>query len=209
MRTQNEIPLFLRVLHGIISLALLLSAFGAGRASPVQAQGVSAFALTIYHALSDGQFVYGPNIGDFNIKNYLNVNAPHLLNYADDLYARSEYFSINPKVYLTLLEVHSKLITVPNNGLMEDPFGLHNGGFIAQIEALSNKMSEAYYLHLYTYSPLPVLQRGSLRAVSRSIQHGIPTQGRTRSSPGLPQWMSKIYLLFLITVSLTGFIKLM
>ena len=162
MLTENKIPLSLRILHGIISLALLLSAFGAGRVSPVQAQGVSAFALTTYHALSDGQFVYGPNIGDFNIKNYLRVNAPHLLNYADDLYARSEYFSINPKVYLTLLEVHSKLITVPNTGLMEDPFGLHNGDLIVQIETLSNKMSEAYYLHLYTYSPLPVLQRGTL-----------------------------------------------
>ena len=158
MRTQNEIPLFLRILHGIISLALFLSAF----VSPAQAQGVPAFALITYHALSDGQFVYGPNIGDFNIRNYLRVNAPHLLNYADDLYARSEYFSINPKVYLTLLEVHSKLITVPNNGLMEDPFGLHTGDLIAQIEALSNKMSDAYYLHLYTYSPLPVLQRGAL-----------------------------------------------
>ena len=162
MRTENKIPLSLRILHGIISLALLLSAFGAGRASPVQAQGVSAFALKTYHALSDGQFVSGPNIGDFNIKNYLRVNAPHLLNYADDLYARSEDFSINPKVYLTLLEVHSKLITVLNTGLMEDPLGLHNGDLIAQIEALSSKMSEAYYLHLYTYSPLPVLQRGSL-----------------------------------------------
>jgi hypothetical protein len=42
---------------------------------------------------------------------------------------------------------------------MKDPFGLKNGDFISQIEYLSNKMAEAYYLHLYSYSPLPVSQR--------------------------------------------------
>lgn len=109
--------------------------------------------------LSDGQFVYGPNVGTFDLKDYLQNHAPHLLPYADGLYERAEYFSINPKVYLTLLELHSHLISVPNAAATENPFGLNNGDFISQIESLSNKMTEAYYLHLLSYSPLPVEQR--------------------------------------------------
>lgn len=109
--------------------------------------------------LSDGEFVYGPNVGEFRLKTYLKSNAPHLLSYADDLYERSEYFSINPKIYLTLLEIHSHLISIPESALLNDPFGLNNGDFISQIEYLSNKMDEAYYLHLYSYSSLPFSQR--------------------------------------------------
>jgi len=120
---------------------------------------LSSAAASDKQFLSDGQFVYGPNVGDFNLENYLMHNAPHLMKYADDLYGRSEYFSINPKVYLTLLELHSQLISNPNSNATEDPFSLSNGGFISQIDYVSNKMVEAYYLHLYSYSALPVLQR--------------------------------------------------
>lgn len=111
------------------------------------------------NVLSDGQFVYGPNVGDFDLKTYLKDNAPHLLPYADDLYGRSKYYSINPKIYLTLLEVHSHLISIPNPALMNDPFGLKNGDFNSQIDLLSDKMSEAYYRHIYSYSALPISQR--------------------------------------------------
>ena len=144
-----------------------MAVFGAGNlplahaqmpASNIPSQS-SASEVVGGYVLSDGQFVYGPNIGDFNVKTYLEANAPHLSNYADALYGSSEYFSINPKIYLTLLEIHSHLISAPEPGLMEDPLGLNNDNLIAQIEVLSKKMSEAYYLHLYTYSSLPVSQR--------------------------------------------------
>ncbi len=151
------------ILSGIMLLALFFSFFGAGNLSSAGAQSAltatPASALTTYHVLSDGQFVYGPNIGDFVLKTYFDANAPHLSNYADDLYGRAEYYSINPKIYLTLLEIHSQLISTPNAVGMENPFGLNHEGFIAQMDLLSEKMSAAYYLHLYSFSALPVSQR--------------------------------------------------
>ena len=159
MHLKKQISLVRKSLFGVMLLAVLISAFGAGSLSSVSASGTPAITITTSQILSDGQFVYGPNIGNFNIENYLNANTPHLLKYAEDLYGRSEYFSINPKIYLTLLEVHSHLISIPNAAITEDPFGLNNGGFISQIEIVSNIMSDAYYLHLYSYSPLPVSQR--------------------------------------------------
>ena len=80
-------------------LVLCISVFGRNNLYPVHAQA----APTNTHVLSDGQFVYGPNIGSFDLKTYLRVTAPHLMMYADDLYSRSEYFSINPKVYLNFI----------------------------------------------------------------------------------------------------------
>ena len=150
-------------LSGILALALFLSFFGAGTLSSAGAQSAltatPASPLTTYHVLSDGQFVYGPNIGEFVLKTYFDTSAPHLSEYADDLYGRAEYYSINPKIYLTLLEIYSQLISIPDAVGMENPFGLNNDGFISQMDLLSEKMSAAYYLHLYSFSALPVSQR--------------------------------------------------
>lgn len=156
MTSRNQISQFKNV---VFTCSLLICILFCAFAVPegVQAKDNSGLAASII--LSDGEFVYGPNVGDFSLKSYLSTNAPHLLIYADDLYGRSEYFSINPKIYLTLLEIHSQLISNPNTEKMEDAFGLGAGHFISQVEYLSNKMTEAYYLHLYSYSPLSVSQR--------------------------------------------------
>ena len=105
--------------------------------------------------LSDGEFVNGPNVGDFDIRAYLQSTAPLLARFADDLYGRADYYSINPRVYLTLLEVHAHLISAPDPARIDNPFNLASSGFIAQIDELSNAMVSAYYLHLYSYSGAP------------------------------------------------------
>ncbi len=164
MRTINQ---FTASLPRAILSAIFMAVFGTGSLPFVHAQmpvgnvpsQTPVSDVVSGYVLSDGQFVYGPNIGDFNVKTYLEANAPHLSNYANDLYGRSEYYSVNPKIYLTLLEIHSHLISVPEPALMEDALGLNNGDLIAQIEYLSDKMSAAYYLHLYTYSSQSVSQR--------------------------------------------------
>ncbi len=148
-------------LSAIMLLTLFMSFFSAIGLSPVNAQAQETAVPTMKNdnILSDGQFVYGPNVGNFIIKTYLEKYAPHLLKYADELYGRSEYYSINPQIYLTLMEIHSQLISNPNPALFGDTFGLNEGDFISQVEVLSDKMSEAYYLHLYSYSTLPVSER--------------------------------------------------
>ena len=146
-------------LSAIMLLTLFMSFFSATGLSHADAQEATVLTMTNDNILSNGQFVYGPNIGNFIIKTYLEKYAPHLLKYADELYGRSEYYSINPQIYLTLLEIHSHLISNPNTTLLRDPFGLNQGDFISQVEVLSDEMSEAYYLHLYSYSPLRVSER--------------------------------------------------
>ena len=48
---------------------------------------------------------------------------------------------------------------MPENAPVENPFDLNSGDFISQIDYLSEKMTEAYYLHLYSYSAYPASQR--------------------------------------------------
>ena len=61
--------------------------------------------------LSDGQFVHGPNVGDFDVRNYIASVAPHLNVHAQTLYGRAHRFSINPRVLLALMEVRTGVVT--------------------------------------------------------------------------------------------------
>src|SRR5215208_8243012 len=155
VQIKNKTPLPRKSLYALTLLAVFISLFVTGKPASVHAQTLKGTSVVIHgNVLSDGQFVYGPNVGDFDLKAYLQERAPHLAAYADDLYGRAEYFSINPKVYLTFLEVHAHLVSNPDAARIENPFGLPDLDFIAQIESLSETMSDAYYLHLYSYSSL-------------------------------------------------------
>jgi len=55
--------------------------------------------------LSDGQFVFGPNVGNFDLSDFLSKRNDPLLKYADEILAQSEYFSINPRVLVAVLKV--------------------------------------------------------------------------------------------------------
>jgi hypothetical protein len=110
--------------------------------------------------LSDGQFVYGPNVNGFDVREYVFRQAPHLADYADDLYGRSERYSINPKLVLTLLELSAGLMSgAKTPAVINNPFGLTSQGLIQQVEIISAAMTEAYYRHLNLYSALPPSQR--------------------------------------------------
>ena len=161
MQQREPTSLIRKILYGAMLLVLFIPALGIGSSFSVQAQAATTKSVVEInaHILSDGQFVYGPNIGSFDLKTYLQDNAPHLVKYADDLYGRSEYFSINPKIYLTLLEVHGELLTRPDFSKVVNPLGLSDMDFISQIEYISGIMSDAYYLHLYSFTSLPVAQR--------------------------------------------------
>jgi len=166
MQTKNKISLTRKTIYGIMLVVVFITTFAMDNLSSARAQAMTKQIGG--HILSNGQFVYGPNIGDFNLKIYLRSNAPHLAKYADSLYERSEYFSINPKIYLALLEVHGNIVSNPDAARIEDPFDFPDMNFISQIEYISEIMSDAYYLHLYSYSSLPVSQRNLSSFVTRS-----------------------------------------
>jgi murein DD-endopeptidase MepM/ murein hydrolase activator NlpD len=127
--------------------------------APVQAQ--PGLPPADFILLSDGQFVYGPNVGSFTIAAFAARAAPQLGPYAETLYGRAEFNSINPRLYLVLMEMATGLVSNPSatSQQAENPFGLAEPGFVRQLDALSQAMFNAYYLHLYTYSALPEDQR--------------------------------------------------
>ncbi len=160
MQVKNKISLPRETLYTTTLLAVFISLFVTDKLPTVHAQTIDRAPVGIHgNVLSNGQFVYGPNIGNFDLKTYLQEHVPHLAGYADDLYGRAEYFSINPKVYLTLLEVHAHLVSSRDGARIENPFGVPGPDLISQMEYLSEIMSDAYYLHLYSYSSLPAAER--------------------------------------------------
>ncbi len=168
MYTKRQISHTHQILRGLILLAVILSTLGLGSLPSVGAS--EAAVLKADYILSDGQFVYGPNVDGFNLHTYLESHAPHLSKYAVDLYERSEYFSINPKVYLTLLELQGHVISNAVPSGMDDPFGLPDMDFISQIDYVSNAMVDAYYLHLNFYTSLPLSQRNLPPFTTRSSE---------------------------------------
>ena len=101
--------------------------------------------------LSDGQFVYGPNIGDFDVAVYLKAKPGRLIEYADVFQQWAPWFSINPKVLLTILEVQNRLVTdpVPVQRALNHPVGYSQTGFAFQIERLSGTLFNHFYSRLY------------------------------------------------------------
>jgi murein DD-endopeptidase MepM/ murein hydrolase activator NlpD len=160
LHATAAVPGLLRGLLALAAVVCVPAPDGALRAAPrgmVQSTPVQSIAAGA--VLSDGQFVYGPNAEAFNLADYLKANAPHLAALAEDLYGRAKYFSINPRVYLTILEVRSRLISAPGAAAMNDPLGLGSGTFVSQVDVLSNRMTEAFYSHRALYSSVPVSER--------------------------------------------------
>ena len=120
------------------------------------------------NVLSNGQFVYGPNVGMFKLEEYIDQYAPHLKQISTNLNGRLDYYSINPRLFLTLLEVHSQLVSDNDPTRIDNPFGLNNGDFYTQVDEISNILVSAYYLHLYTYSSIPVLTRNLPPLISQT-----------------------------------------
>ncbi|MBM4430925.1 MAG: hypothetical protein FJ026_11355, partial [Chloroflexi bacterium] len=118
-------------------------------------------SLPVTLALSDGQFVYGPNVQEFNLDDYLHKNAPHLLPYRDAIFYYSAFPSINPRVLLTLLELRGQIVTKdPGDAkLLTELLNIPGSDIESQLEYLSRNLSQAYYDYL-----------------SQNVQRPTPTQ---------------------------------
>lgn len=117
-----------------------------------------------YRLLSNGQYVYGPNVADFSVAEYLESNQTALGSKTLDIYGRANYYSINPRVYLTVIEMATGLVTradAPESEIA-NPLGLAGDSFLAQLDTLSEIMNAHYYRHLYDYSP----QAASVRVLA-------------------------------------------
>jgi hypothetical protein len=97
--------------------------------------------------LSNGQFVWGPNVGDFEVGQFLLELGSPLAPFADIVDAWARYYSINPRVLLTLLEVR--------NGLLTNPYDEISPSEVSTIiEEVGLQAYEAFYEHLYTWGDM-------------------------------------------------------
>jgi hypothetical protein len=94
--------------------------------------------------LADGQFVWGPNVGDFNIREFLKSIGSPLEPYSDDIEIWARYSSTNPKVLLTVLELQQGYV----NSLSDD---LTPEMIRETIENTSMDLAVAFYEHLHTW----------------------------------------------------------
>lgn len=120
--------------------ALLLTRLDAGAAPAPQAPGAE-------EVLSNGQFVWGPNVGDFEIEPFLaGIDSP-LTPYAVEVESTALYYSINPRVLLALLDVRHGIVTAL-------PPGTAPQQIRAWIEETGLAAYTAFYDHLYTWGDM-------------------------------------------------------
>jgi murein DD-endopeptidase MepM/ murein hydrolase activator NlpD len=120
---------------------------------PLQPTAIQEQTGSIVHLLSDGQFVYGPNVADFNLAAYLKY-SPTLHPLAQNLDDKASYYSINPRVLLTILEIRSRAVTA-SPPLTQEQMDRIAGyedivGYDDQLFELSKTLMESYYRRLYS-----------------------------------------------------------
>lgn len=94
--------------------------------------------------LSDGQFVWGPNVGQFDLQSFLTNRGSPLADYMDDIALWSDYASVNPQVLLTILQMQHGMVDGDISGMTPDEIR-------STIETTSLALAKAFYEHLYTF----------------------------------------------------------
>jgi len=127
--------------------------------------------------VSDGQFVWGPNVGRFDIAGFLTRRGSPLAPHAPDLALWASYSSVNPKLLLAALEFRYGLVS-------SLPAGWTSDDVLAAIEDTAMTMATAYYQHLHTWGerrpearrltipPVLLLEDGSLRRLDPTDPSG-------------------------------------
>ncbi len=128
--------------------------------------------------VSNGQFVWGPNVGDFDIVAFLIDRGSPLAEYAPDVELWASYSSVNPKILITLLELRYGWVSGFSYSVPEDEIR-------STIEDTAMGLASTFYEHMYTwgalrptFSPMPalgpivLLQDGSAASLDPSQSSG-------------------------------------
>ena len=128
--------------------------------------------------VSDGQFVWGPNVGDFDIGAYLDDLGSPLAAYAPDIELWASYSSVNPKILITILELRYGWVSGFSESISEDEMR-------GTIEDTAMGLASTFYEHMHTwgalrpsFSPVPaigpsvLLQDGSAASLDPSLSSG-------------------------------------
>ena len=94
--------------------------------------------------VSNGQFVWGPNVGSFDPRAFLRGKGSSLADYGDDVALWASYSSVNPKLLLATLEYRYGLVdAIPPEATADDVRGM--------IEDTAVTLATAYYEHLSSW----------------------------------------------------------
>lgn len=137
-----------RALIGLETLRLLPWGDGGQKWTPFGPVSGTSRRTTYQQSLdselvSDGQFVWGPNVGSFDIGAYLGARKSPLAPYSADLELWASYSSVNPKVLLAVLEIQDRWVS----GL---PSGTSAEAVRQRIEDTAMELATTYYEHLHT-----------------------------------------------------------
>ncbi|MCZ6528915.1 MAG: dockerin type I domain-containing protein [Chloroflexi bacterium] len=97
--------------------------------------------------VSDGQFVWGPNVGDFNIEAFLADRRSPLVEYAADIELWASYSSVNPKVLIAILELRQGWVSGISYSIPEEEIR-------TTIEDTAMSLASTFYEHLHTWGAL-------------------------------------------------------
>jgi len=132
-------------------------------------QGTSGTLIT------DDQFVWGPNVGDFDGESFLRERGSPLASYAEQIALWADYSSVNPQVLLAVLEVRYGLVDRFDAAADRDTVE-------SQIETTALDLATAFYEHLHTWGaraeeaaePIPALtlEDGTIVALSAASTSG-------------------------------------
>lgn len=93
--------------------------------------------------LSDGEFVWGPNVEGFSVADSLKELDSPLVPFADHLALWTAYTSVNPQVLLTVLEIQDRLVTGSHRDWTADEIK-------DRISQVALSLARAYYQHMYS-----------------------------------------------------------
>ncbi len=160
--------------------SMLLAEFTPVNAQAYEPSSSSVEADQIDVILADGQFVYGPNVTNWDTASYLTSLKSPLSPYASILEDKARYYSINPQVLLALLEMQSGLVTGEGHSDIEHVVGYSDvSGFADQLETLSSALIMSFYSRLYRTADFTATHYTLALATSKEIKISAETNAGT------------------------------
>jgi len=149
--------------------------------------------------VSDGEFVWGPNVGRFDIAGYLQSRGSSLADYSDDIALWADYTSVNPKVLLTVLEMRFGLVNGPAQRMSPAQIS-------SAIHTTSLSLAKNFYEHLYSVgprrppgsasalaAPLVILSDGTTAQIDPSLPSGTyAVAAAVAQSSDLARWQAQM-----------------
>lgn len=137
--------------------------------------------------VTNGQFVYGPNVGDFDVGEYLARRGSSLVKYAGYIDLMAMYTSVNPMLLLASLEARGGYVSRPS-----PPSSA--AATEERIKSTAMELAAAFYEHLYQWGERKPAQAVSLMAPELLLADGSSARVEGEISSGtyaLMRWLAQ------------------